>query len=165
MPRTQGSLRAYVIQRLLLTGPMILIILTLVFYFLRAAPGDPVGAILGERSGPFADTIRRQLGLYDPLYVQYFDYLRRIVTGDMGTSIITQRPVAQDIAQRLPATIELAVSSMIVAVVVGILGAIIGSWLFGVLGISIGAGLVGDILVAIVGAVVLLFVLRSLRRL
>jgi len=121
MPRTLGSLRAYVIQRLLLTGPMILIILTLVFYFLRAAPGDPVGAILGERSGPFADTIRRQLGLYDPLYVQYFDYLRRIVTGDMGTSIITQRPVAQDIAQRLPATIELAVSSMIVAVVVGIL--------------------------------------------
>lgn len=121
MPRAQGSLRAYVIQRLLLTGPMILILLTLVFYFLRAAPGDPVGAILGERNSALADTIRRQLGLYDPLYIQYFDYLRRIVTGDMGVSIISQRPVVMDIAQRLPATIELTISSMFVAVIVGIL--------------------------------------------
>src|SRR5881296_1156545 len=121
MPRTQASLRAYVVQRLLLTGPMVLILLTLVFYFLRAAPGDPVGAILGEHSGPLADSIRRQLGLYDPLYVQYVDYLRRIFTGDMGNSIITQHSVAADIAQRLPATIELTVASMFVAVLAGML--------------------------------------------
>jgi len=127
MPKSQGSLRVYIVQRILLSIPMILILLTLVFYFLRAAPGDPVGAILGERASRWADTIRRQLGLYDPLYIQYFDYLRRVFTGDMGTSIITQRSVSEDIAQRLPATFELAIASMLVAVVVGVLLGVVGA--------------------------------------
>lgn len=121
MPRATGSLRAYVLQRLALTVPMMFILLTLVFYFLRAAPGDPVGTILGERNTQFADLIRKQLGLDRPLYIQYFDYLRRVFTGDMGASLFTGRPVVEDIAHRLPATIELTLTSMAVAVVVGIL--------------------------------------------
>ncbi len=121
MPRATGSLRAYVLQRLALTVPMMFILLTLVFYFLRAAPGDPVAQILGERNAQFADVIRKQLGLDRPLYIQYFDYLRRIFTGDMGASLFTGRPVAEDIAHRLPATIELTVASMAVAIVVGVL--------------------------------------------
>ncbi|MBI4415441.1 MAG: ABC transporter permease [Euryarchaeota archaeon] len=121
MPRATSSLRAYVLQRLALTVPMMFILLTLVFYFLRAAPGDPVSQILGERNAQFADVIRKQLGLDRPLYIQYFDYLRRIFTGDMGASLFTQRPVAEDIAHRLPATIELTIASMAVAIVVGVL--------------------------------------------
>lgn len=120
MVRSTGSLRAYVLQRILLTVPMVFILLTLVFYLLRAAPGDPVSAILGERNPAFGEAIRRQLGLDAPLHIQYFDYLRRIFAGDMGTSIATGLPVAGEIAHRLPATIELAVASMVVAVVVGV---------------------------------------------
>jgi len=104
MTRARGSLRAYILQRLALSVPMVIILLTLVFYFLRAAPGDPVGAILGERGNPaLIASIREQLGLNEPLYVQYFDYLRRIFTGDMGRSLYTGRPVSEDVAQRLPA--------------------------------------------------------------
>ncbi|MFA5896416.1 MAG: ABC transporter permease [Thermoplasmata archaeon] len=127
MARTSGSLRVYVLQRLLLMVPMVFILLTLVFYVLRAAPGDPVGAILGERNIAYADAIRRELGLYDPLYVQYFDYLRRILTGNMGTSLYTRNSVAADVAQRLPATLELTIASMLVAVPVGILLGVISA--------------------------------------
>lgn len=127
MARSTGSLRAYILQRVALMAPMVLILLTLVFYFLRAAPGDPVGAILGEHNSATADAIRRELGLYDPLYVQYVDYLRRVFTGDMGTSLYTHHSVSADIAQRLPATIELAFASMVVAVPVGILLGVISA--------------------------------------
>jgi len=121
MSRAAGSLRAYIIQRLILTVPMVFILLTLVFYFLRAAPGDPVSAILGERNPELGDLLRQQLGLNEPLHVQYFDYLRRVFTGDMGNSIFTGRPVAEDIGRRLPATVELAIASMFVAAFVGVI--------------------------------------------
>jgi peptide/nickel transport system permease protein len=121
MAKARGSLRAYILQRLALSVPMVIILLTLVFYFLRAAPGDPVGAILGERGNPaLIASIREQLGLNDPLYIQYFDYFRRIFTGDMGRSLFTGRPVSTDIAERLPATIELTLASMGIAIGVGI---------------------------------------------
>src|SRR3972149_2949599 len=113
-----GSLRAYVVTRIILMLPMILILLTLVFWLLRLAPGDPVGAILGERNVIYGDAIRRQLGLYDPVPIQYGRYLCRVFTGDMGTSIYTQRSVASDVAQRLPATLELTLSAMVVAILV-----------------------------------------------
>ncbi len=115
-----SSLRVYVVTRVLLMIPMVLILLSMVFYLLRLAPGDPVSAILGERNVIYGDAIRRELGLYDPIEVQYFRYLQRVFTGDMGTSIYTQRPVASDIAQRLPATFELALSSMGVAILAGV---------------------------------------------
>jgi len=115
-----GSLRAYVVTRIILMLPMILILLTFVFWLMRLAPGDPVGAILGERNVIYGDAIRRQLGLYDPVPIQYGRYLYRVFTGDMGTSIYTQRSVASDVAQRLPATLELTLSAMVVAILVGV---------------------------------------------
>jgi len=100
--------------------PMVLILLSLVFYLLRLAPGDPVAAILGERNVVYGDAIRKELGLYDPIEVQYVRYLIRIFTGNMGTSIYTQRSVSADIAQRLPATFELTIASMGVAILAGV---------------------------------------------
>jgi len=115
------SLRAYVIARVILMVPMLLLLLTFTFLLLRVAPGDPVNAIYGERGNPqVIDQIKRELGLYDPLYVQYFTYLRSVFTGNMGTSILTSKPVIEEVQDRMPATLELTFSSMIVASVLGI---------------------------------------------
>ena len=100
---------------------MLLLLLTFTFLLLRVAPGDPVNAIYGERGNPqVIDQIKRELGLYDPLYVQYFTYLRSVFTGNMGTSILTSKPVIEEVQDRMPATLELTFSSMIVASVLGI---------------------------------------------
>ena len=85
MAGSSTSLRAYVIARVILMVPMLLLLLTFTFLLLRVAPGDPVNAIYGERGNPqVIDQIKRELGLYDPLYVQYFTYLRSVFTGNMG---------------------------------------------------------------------------------
>jgi len=110
-----------VIARVILMVPMLLLLLTFTFLLLRVAPGDPVNAIYGERGNPqVIDQIKRELGLYDPLYVQYFTYLRSVFTGNMGTSILTSKPVIEEVQDRMPATLELTFSSMIVASVLGI---------------------------------------------
>src|SRR5437879_8835105 len=101
--------------------PMLVLLLTFTFIILRVAPGDPVSTIYGERGNPqVIDRIKTELGLYDPLYVQFFRYLRDVFTGNMGTSILTQRPVIDEITSRMPATIELTFSSMLFASVIGI---------------------------------------------
>lgn len=121
MAGSSASLRAYVIARVILMVPMLLLLLTFTFLLLRVAPGDPVNAIYGERGNPqVIDQIKRELGLYDPLYVQYFTYLRSVFTGNMGTSILTSKPVIEEVQDRMPATLELTFSSMIVASVLGI---------------------------------------------
>src|SRR2546425_12346103 len=100
---------------------MLFLLLTFVFFLLRVAPGDPVNTIYGERGNPAViDRIKRELGLYDPLYVQYFRYMHDVFTGNMGTSILTNRPVFDEISDRMPATLELTLSSMFVASVLGI---------------------------------------------
>ena len=121
MGGSTASLRAYVITRVILMVPMLVLLLTFTFIILRVAPGDPVSTIYGERGNPqVIDRIKTELGLYDPLYVQYFRYLHDVFTGHMGTSILTQRPVIDEISSRMPATIELTLSSMLVASVLGI---------------------------------------------
>jgi peptide/nickel transport system permease protein len=118
---SSASLRVYAITRIALMVPMLFLLLTFTFFILRVLPGDPVEALYGERGTPeVIDRIKTQLGLYDPLYIQYFTYLRSIFTGDMGTSITTNKPVIQEIQDRMPATIELTLSSMIVASLLGI---------------------------------------------
>jgi len=109
--------------------PMLLILLTFTFVILRVAPGNPVETIFGERGNPVViDRVKRELGLYDPPYIQYFTYLRGVFTGNMGTSILTSKPVFQEVSDRMPATIELTISSMIVAGVMGIgLGVVAGT--------------------------------------
>jgi peptide/nickel transport system permease protein len=119
------SLAAYAVARLALAIPMLLILLTAIFVILRILPGDPVLALWGgNQPGPevIADA-RARLGLDKPLIVQYWDYMTNVFRGDLGVSIGFQyrgSPVWTEIAERLPATIELSIGSMIVAVSVGI---------------------------------------------
>lgn len=122
MSRSAGSLRTYVLIRLVLAVPMVLILLTATFLLLRVAPGDPVLATLGDRVSPArAAEVRKNLGLDRPLIAQYGEYLSGVVRGDFGKAITTNRPIAKTIGDRFPATLELTLAAMVVAVGVGIL--------------------------------------------
>ncbi|HEY7791707.1 MAG TPA: nickel ABC transporter permease [Vicinamibacterales bacterium] len=121
---------SYILRRLLLTIPVLLGVATLVFALIHLVPGDPVQAMLGEGATP-ADVaeLRTKLGLDRPLYVQYESFLVGLVHGDLGTSIRTNEPVTQAIAERVPATVELAFASMCVAVLIAIpLGVLAAAW-------------------------------------
>ena len=125
----------FILRRLLLLVPILLGLTVLVFFFIRALPGDPASAILGERATPEAiERVRAALGLDRPLIEQYFEYLSGIIRLDFGTSFITNRDVADDFLQRFPATIELTLAAMFFAIGLGIpLGMMTakrhGSWL------------------------------------
>jgi peptide/nickel transport system permease protein len=124
------GLAAYTVQRALLAVPMVLILVTFVFFLLHIAPGDPVLA-LAPPAAPQAtlDTLRHDLGLDKPLWQQYVEYIGHLVTGDLGESYATKGvPVTQRIGATFPATLELTVAAMIVALTVGIvLGALSGA--------------------------------------
>ncbi len=123
-----SSLRRYLVVRVLLTLPMLLILLTLVFLLLRVAPGDPITASVGARLPPEEVQERRAaLGFDDPLYVQYGRYLAGAVTGDFGNPVTDRRDVVEIVLDTAPATFELSVVGFLVAVIVGIsVGAVAG---------------------------------------
>lgn len=105
-----------------------LVLVTASFLIIHLIPGDPVRAALGlNASQQLVDTRRAQLGLNDPLWLQYVHYLKNLFTGQFGTSISSGLPVSQVIGQRLPATLELAGYSFAVAAGVSVpLGLILG---------------------------------------
>ncbi|MCC7426668.1 MAG: ABC transporter permease [Alphaproteobacteria bacterium] len=106
--------------------PVLLGLLVLVFVLTRIVPADPAAVLAGEQASPEqVAAIRATLGLDRPLHVQFVRYLVQVASGDFGTSLYTHRPVVQDLAERMPATIELALASMLLAILVGIpLGAV-----------------------------------------
>ncbi|HEX9378449.1 MAG TPA: ABC transporter permease [Gaiellaceae bacterium] len=111
----------YVVRRLLLLIPILIGVSLLIFFWIRALPGNPADALLGERSNPqLVQQYKERYGLNRPIPVQYWDYVKATLGGDLGTSSSTRRPVTTEIKQRFPATIELAVSAMIFAVALGI---------------------------------------------
>ncbi len=116
----------YVVLRLLHLVPVLLGISFLVFLLLHLVPGDPVRVMLQDvGSAEQVERMRHQLGLDRPLYLQYVTFVVRATQGDLGRSIHTHRPVAQEIAFRVPYTMRMAVAAMLVAIVLGIaLGAI-----------------------------------------
>jgi ABC-type dipeptide/oligopeptide/nickel transport system permease component len=111
----------FLLRRLLLTIPVLLGVATLVFSLIHLVPGDPVQAMLGESASPqeVAD-VSHKLGLDRPLYVQYWAFLKGAARGDLGVSLRTNEPVAQAIADRMPATFQLAIAAMALAVVIAI---------------------------------------------
>ncbi len=119
----------YILTRLALTIPMLLILLTVVFVILHVLPGDPCLAMLGGRNvGPEDITrCREQLGLNRPLIVQYLTYVGDIARLNFGTSIRTGLPIREELLLRFPATIELALSGMLLATLVGMLTGIYAS--------------------------------------
>ncbi|WP_172957525.1 ABC transporter permease [Aphanothece sacrum] len=116
------SLKYYLFARLLLAPLMIWTIITLVFLLLRATPGDPADAILGNRAPESAKSaLREQLGLNQPLWLQYLIYLGQVLRFDLGSSLTSNgKSVWQIIGEHFPATAELAFYSMIIAVVIGV---------------------------------------------
>jgi peptide/nickel transport system permease protein len=131
MPRAgSGSLPRYILQRILLVIPMIWVILTLVFFVLRVAPGDPVSAALGGKLNEQALEQRREaLGFNRPLIAQYWDYLSSVAHLDFGTTFSDNQPVLHVIRDNGGATLYLTVAAFVVALLVGIpLGLLAGRY-------------------------------------
>jgi peptide/nickel transport system permease protein len=112
----------FVVRRLMLLVPILIGLSILVLLYLRALPGSPAYALLGDRATPEAVAeINRQYGLDKPLHVQYWRYSKRILlNGDLGESSRSRQPVTEELKRRFPATIELAVAAMIFSVAFGI---------------------------------------------
>lgn len=111
----------YIIRRLLLAIPILVAVVTLVFFVVRMAPGDPAQVILGDSASEESLTaLRAELGLDRPLLVQYGEFLFSIAKGDLGDSIIRKQSINSMIAEVLPYTIELTLAGVLVGVILGI---------------------------------------------
>jgi peptide/nickel transport system permease protein len=152
----------YLLGRITATIPVLVLISLLVFLLIHAAPGDPADLLLSDEASP-ADIAeaRRRWGLDQPIYVQYLRFLANIASGDLGMSFRYSDPVLDLIGQRLPATIELAIASLLIALVFGIplgvwAGAKPNSWadnlgsMFGFFGISMPSFWLGIMLILVV---------------
>jgi peptide/nickel transport system permease protein len=111
----------FIARRLLVTVPVIIGLSVLIFLFVRALPGGPEDALLGERATEESRAqIRRNLGLDEPIHVQYLAYVGSLLEGDLGSSVSTRRPITEELSERFPATVELGVAAMMVALFAGI---------------------------------------------
>ena len=121
--RGSDSLRRYILTRIALTLPMVLILVSVVFFVLRVMPGDVVSSTLGPKaSEEVRENIMESLGLDDPLIIQYFKFLGDVITLDLGDSFIgARRPIVDELGERLPATLELIIPAALVALGTGLL--------------------------------------------
>lgn len=138
----------YILKRLISMVPVLVLVSGIIFSLIHLTPGDPVIVMLGEEASPEArDSLRRQLGLDQPLPLQFVAWFGRVLQGDLGRSIRTNQPVSEAILQRLPVTIELALLAMLIslsiAVPAGMIAAIrrnsnadLASTVFSLLGVS-----------------------------
>jgi peptide/nickel transport system permease protein len=139
-------LPSFLLRRVLLAIPTLAGVLVVVFLLLYVAPGDPVQEMVGERAD--AETIarlRRELRLDDPVPVQFVHYAGGVLSGDLGTSYITGRPILQDVTERFPKTLLLAGTAMVLAALIGIsIGVVTARWPGGLLDrITLGAAYLG----------------------
>ncbi|ECG8590838.1 glutathione ABC transporter permease GsiC [Salmonella enterica subsp. salamae] len=110
----------YVLKRLLGLIPTLLIVAVLVFLFVHLLPGDPARLIAGpEADAQVIELVRQQLGLDKPLHVQFWHYITHVLQGDFGTSMVSRRPVSEEIASRFLPTLWLTITSMLWAVLFG----------------------------------------------
>jgi peptide/nickel transport system permease protein len=111
----------FVVRRLLLLVPILLGLSILVFAWIRALPGGPAAALLGERATPAAvEALRHQYGLDKPVPVQYWKYLKQIVTLNFGNSSTSRQPVSTEFKQRFPATVELSIAAGLFSLLFGL---------------------------------------------
>jgi peptide/nickel transport system permease protein len=124
----------FVVRRLLLLVPILIGLSILVFVWVRALPGSPADSLLGERATPeLVQEYNERFGLNDPVYVQYWRYVKTTASFDFGVSVATHRYVSDEIKERFPATVELAIAAMLFSVVLGIpLGFFAAKWHGGV---------------------------------
>ena len=112
---------ALLLVRIAWLAPTLAGLVAIVFFISRVIPSDPVALLAGETaSRAQIELLRSKLGLDRPLPAQLLGYYRQLMSGDLGTSLFTTRPVWDDLSARLPATIELTIAAMVIAVVIGI---------------------------------------------
>ncbi|MBI1727110.1 MAG: ABC transporter permease, partial [Candidatus Rokubacteria bacterium] len=115
-------MKQYVLRRVALAVPTLFLVSVIVFTMMRAMPGDVVTRMVeGHAYAPTLDALRKELGLDRPAYVQYADWIGGIVLrGDFGSSYWTRQPIWEEFAARFPVTLELALLTIVVSVVMGI---------------------------------------------
>lgn len=152
----------YIFRRLVQAVLLLFTVATIVAVFVHVIPGDPVYVILGDQdiTEERAAALRAELGLDRPIYIQYVDWLSGAARGDFGDSLISKRPVRDDLARRIPRTLELGMASVLISVIIGVpLGVIAANYRnrvpdvlvtsFAILGLSIPVFVVGPILVLV----------------
>ncbi len=117
-----NSLRNFLITRVLLTIPMVWILITMVFVVMRILPGDPIRSQLGPKvSEEQAAQIRERMGLNKPILVQYGEFIWSVIRLDFGNALTQgERPIRDELGEKLPATIELAVPAILLTAIFGI---------------------------------------------
>ena len=114
-------MKKYVLRRLLVAIPSLLIASVIVFSLPRMIPGDVVQLMLEEKAyGKDLDELRAKLGLNRPIYIQYFEWLSQIVRGNLGESLWTKRPVIEELLRRLPVSLELGVLALVFAILIAL---------------------------------------------
>jgi peptide/nickel transport system permease protein len=113
--------KKYVLRRLLVAIPSLLIASVIVFSLPRMIPGDVVQLMLEEKAyGKDLDELRAKLGLNRPIYIQYFEWLSQIVRGNLGESLWTKRPVIEELLRRLPVSLELGILALVFAILIAL---------------------------------------------
>ena len=111
----------HIVRRLLLAIPTLIAVFTVIFFIVRVAPGDPATAALGDYASEAAvQSLRERLGLDEPLWKQYLTFLGDLAQGDLGKSLISQRPVVDQITFVLPYTLELTIVSILIGLILGV---------------------------------------------
>ncbi|MGG1676352.1 ABC transporter permease [Neobacillus sp. NRS-1170] len=119
----------YTVRRLFSLIPVLFGMTLVVFGIIHAIPGNPAQVILGQRATKEAIAVlSKQLGLDRPWYIQYVDYINKLLHGDLGTSLRTRGPINHEVWPFLAATIELTVVAMLIAIIIGVNAGIISAW-------------------------------------
>jgi peptide/nickel transport system permease protein len=123
---------AFIIRRLLSTVLVMAIVAVFIFLLLHLSPGDPAAIIVGDNATQVQiDAVRKQLGLDDPLAVQFVRWMAGVLRGDLGTSIFSHEPVGKLIAQRIEPTLSLATTTLLLAVVIAVSLGVLAAWKVG----------------------------------
>ena len=152
---------SYILKRVLATIPVMVIVAVFVFLLLRLTPGDPAAILAGDAATPAQlERIRDSLGLNEPLHVQFLTWTGQMLQGDLGTSLISNTPVAGMIGDRLGPTISIALMTIVISVLLAVPMGVIAAWRhrtwadfavmsFSVLGFSVPVFVIGYILIQI----------------
>jgi peptide/nickel transport system permease protein len=151
----------YLVRRVLAAVPVMGVVALFVFLLLRITPGDPAAILAGDNATPQQlERIRASLGLNEPLYVQFFTWVNKLLHGDLGVSLISNVPVLKMIGQRVEPSISIALSTIILAVVIAVPLGVIAAWKHGtwidrfvmglsVLGFSVPVFVIGYVLIQV----------------
>jgi peptide/nickel transport system permease protein len=151
----------YLLRRVLAAIPVMGVVALFVFLLLRLTPGDPAAILAGDNATPEQlERIRVSLGLHEPIYIQFFNWINQLLHGDLGVSLISNVPVLQMIGQRLEPSISIAILTIILAILVAVPLGVIAAWKHGtwidrfviglsVLGFSVPVFVIGYVLIQI----------------